>query len=134
MKLFQNAIPFFAEHFPNDDPDPFFGYTNNLGKLFKMDVQVLLWVLSSSEIFLKISSKIRTKVLPHHFGNELTSSTNTLGTYYIAIVFISAWLPPQSPAVWPRTLPPAAPDNVPSLTTNNNLHDLVNNTKILFLD
>ena len=40
LKLFQNAIHFFAEHFPNDGPDPFVGYTNNLGKLCKMDVQV----------------------------------------------------------------------------------------------
>ena len=51
MKLFQNAIHFFAEHFPNDGADPFFGYTNNLGKLFKMDVQVLLWVVFSKQLW-----------------------------------------------------------------------------------
>ena len=37
-------ITFFDEHFPTDGPDPFFGYTygytNNLGKLCKMHVQV----------------------------------------------------------------------------------------------
>ena len=33
-------ITFFAEHFPNDGSDPFFGYTNNLGKLCKMHVEV----------------------------------------------------------------------------------------------
>ena len=32
------------------------------------------------KIYLKICLKIRTKVLPHPSGNELTSSTNTLGT------------------------------------------------------
>ena len=78
MKLFQNAINSFAEHFPIDGPDPFFGYTNNLGKLCKLDVQVLEWILfpCSSEIFLKISLKIRTKILPHPLGSELTSFIN----------------------------------------------------------
>ena len=69
-------ITFFAEHFPNG-PDPFLGYTNNLGKLFKFYSGYFF--PCSSEIFLKIHLKIRTKV-PQPSENELTSSTNTLGT------------------------------------------------------
>ena len=58
--------------------------------------------------------KSRTRVLPP----PLRKWTNIIYQYscnqfYTAMVFISTWLPPQSPAAWPRTLAPAAPHNIP---------------------
>ena len=71
----------------------------------------------SSEIFLKISLKIRIKVLSHPSGIELTSSTNTLGTnsipkkylyrhdYHHNLPPLTTHLASGSPTPYPRWLP-----------------------------
>ena len=79
------------------------------------------FLLSNSQMM----ALIRSLVIPTIWGNcarwnqgpptPLRKWTNDIYQFYTTIAFISASLPPQSLAVWPRTLPPAAPENVRTL-------------------
>ena len=105
--------PFFAEHFLNDGPDPFFGYTYQQSGEIVQDACSSLIVGTFFHAALKFFWKLEPRSSPHPSGNELTSSTNTLRTLYQHDYNHN--LPPfdHAPCLWqhhttyPRWLPTA---------------------------